>query len=136
MLTDRTARKGNPVILTTTNAIQGADVERHLGIVFGDSVVGVNLFRDFFASIRDIVGGRSRSYEKELGNARDTAMNALVAQAQAMGADAVIGLDIDYEAIGKGGSLLMVSASGTAVVFRRGAAGGVAPPPQGAPWGR
>ena len=124
------------MILTTTNAVQGADIDRHLGIVFGDSVVGVNIFRDFFAGIRDIVGGRSGSYEKELGKARDTAMNALVTQAQAMGADAVIGLDIDYEAIGKGGSLLMVSASGTAVLFRRGAPGAMAPPPPGSPWGR
>ena len=124
------------MLVTTTHNVEGRRVVEYKGLVAGEAILGANLFRDLFASIRDIVGGRSRSYEKELGNARDTAMNALVAQAQAMGADAVIGLDIDYEAIGKGGSLLMVSASGTAVVFRRGAAGGMAPPPQGAPWGR
>ena len=129
------------MIFSTTDRIEGAEVESYLGIVFGDAIVGVNVFRDMFASIRDIVGGRSGSYEKELTGARDSALSDLMARAQAMGADAVLGIDIDYETVGQNGSMLMVTASGTAVRLRRGGAAtagaatpGSAPGP-GSPWG-
>ncbi len=108
------------MIYSTTSTIQGREVERYLGIVFGDAVVGVNLVKDFFAGIRDLVGGRSGTYEKELGNARDVAMAALTEQAQSLGADAIVGIDIDYEVLGSNNGMLMVSASGTAVRLRPG----------------
>ncbi len=103
------------MIFTTTNSVAGREITAYLGIVFGDAVVGVNVVRDFFASIRDIVGGRSASYEKELAGARRTALENLLAEARELGADAVIGVDIDYEAMGKGGGMLMVTTTGTAV---------------------
>jgi len=103
------------MIYATTSSIQGREIEAYLGVVFGDAVLGVNVFKDFLGSIRDVIGGRSGTYERELANARDTAMTALTAQAQALGADAVIGIDIDYEVLGSNGGMLMVSASGTAV---------------------
>ncbi|HYF08459.1 MAG TPA: heavy metal-binding domain-containing protein [Acetobacteraceae bacterium] len=118
------------MILTTTSSVEGREVERHLGIVFGDAVLGVNVFKDFLGSMRDFVGGRSATYERELGNARDTALRTLVEQAQALGADAVIGLDLDYEVLGGNGGMLMVSASGTAVKLRS-----AAPGAQPRPWG-
>lgn len=108
------------MIFATTSTLQGREVEQYLGIVFGDAVLGVNLVKDFMAGIRDLVGGRSATYEKELGTARDTAMTALAAQAQALGADAVLGIDIDYEVLGSNNGMLMVSASGTAVRLKRG----------------
>lgn len=103
------------MIYATTSTIQGREVEAYLGVVFGDAVLGVNVFKDFMASIRDVVGGRSGTYERELANARDTAMTALTAQAQRLGADAILGIDIDYEVLGSNNGMLMVSASGTAV---------------------
>jgi len=103
------------MIYATTSSLQGREVEAYLGIVFGDAVSGVNLVKDFLAGIRDLVGGRSQTYERELGNARDAAMSALTAQAQALGADAIIGIDVDYEVLGSNNGMLMVSASGTAV---------------------
>lgn len=103
------------MIYATTSTIQGREVEAYLGVVFGDAVLGVNVFKDFFASIRDVVGGRSGTYERELGNARDTAMAALTEQARALGADAIIGIDIDYEVLGADNGMLMVCVSGTAV---------------------
>jgi uncharacterized protein YbjQ (UPF0145 family) len=114
------------MIFTTTSTIEGREIETYLGVVFGDAIVGVNVFRDMFASIRDIVGGRSGSYEKELTGARDAALSDLLARAQQTGADAVVGIDIDYETVGSNGSMLMVTASGTAVKLRPrpGAAGG------------
>jgi uncharacterized protein YbjQ (UPF0145 family) len=118
------------MIFTTTDRIEGHEVERYLGVVFGDAIVGVNVFRDMFASIRDIVGGRSGSYEKELGGARDAALSDLMAKAQALGAHAVIGIDVDYETVGQGGSMLMVTASGTAVTLK-----GRGTPGPGTPWG-
>ncbi|MCU0987985.1 MAG: heavy metal-binding domain-containing protein [Acetobacteraceae bacterium] len=87
------------------------------GIVFGDAIVGVNVIRDLFASIRDIVGGRSAAYEKELAAARQAALENLLAEASALGADAVVGVDVDYETVGQGGSMLMVTATGTAVTL-------------------
>ncbi len=108
------------MILTTTHSIEGARIEAYLGVVSGEAVLGANIFRDLFASIRDIVGGRSASYEKELRRAKDTALQELSERARELGADAVVGLDLDYEALAEG-SMLMVSASGTAVRLSKGA---------------
>jgi len=106
------------MILSTTATLQGRQVERYLGLVFGDAVLGVNVLKDIMGSVRDFIGGRSGTYERELGAARDAAMTNLVAQAQSIGADAVLGIDIDYEVLGGNGQMLMVSASGTAVALR------------------
>ena len=103
------------MILTTTQSIDGRPVREYLGIVTGEVISGANLVRDIFASVRDIVGGRSGAYEEVLERSRDEAMSELRARASAIGADAVIGIDIDYEILGKTGSMLMVSISGTAV---------------------
>lgn len=104
------------MILTTTESVEGRIVSSYLGIVSGDAVMGTNLFRDLFASIRNIVGGRSQAYEKELRTAKDAALDALAEEAEALGADAVVAIDLDYEAIGGDSStMLMVCANGTAV---------------------
>jgi uncharacterized protein YbjQ (UPF0145 family) len=103
------------MILTTTHSVEGRPVRDYLGIVTGEVIVGADLFKDLFASVRDIVGGRSGAYESTLADARAQAMDELAAEAKARGADAVIGIDLDYEVIGKTGSMLMVSATGTAV---------------------
>ena len=103
------------MIVSTTTALEGKPVREYLGIVTGEVIVGANIFKDLFAGIRDIVGGRSGSYESTLRDARQTAIAELTAEALALGADAVIGVDLDYEVLGQGGSMLMVSASGTAV---------------------
>jgi uncharacterized protein YbjQ (UPF0145 family) len=104
------------MILSTTNNIEGKKAVKYLGLVSGDAILGANIFRDFFASIRDIVGGRSAAYEKELRNAKDIALGEMREQAKNLGANAIVGIDIDYETIGTNASMLMVSASGTAVV--------------------
>jgi len=104
------------MILTTGTLIEGKKVIQYLGIVTGDAIVGANIFRDLFAGIRDIVGGRSAAYEKELARAREFAQKELIDKAQQLGANAVIGIDFDYETVGSGGSMLMVNMSGTAVV--------------------
>ncbi|OWY68633.1 hypothetical protein B7486_25020 [cyanobacterium TDX16] len=106
------------MILTTASLVGDQRVVQHLGIVSGEAILGANIFRDFFAGIRDIVGGRSAGYERSLREAKDTAMREMIQQAEALGANAVIGIDIDYETIGvgNGGSMLMVAVSGTAVV--------------------
>jgi uncharacterized protein YbjQ (UPF0145 family) len=101
----------------TTNTVEGKKVARYIGIVSGEAILGANIFRDFFAGIRDIVGGRSAAYEEELRKAKDIALAELTQQAQMAGGNAVIGVDLDYETIGANGSMLMVSASGTAVVL-------------------
>lgn len=101
------------MLLTTTNTIEGKRITHYYGIVSGETIIGANVFRDFFASIRDIVGGRSGSYEEVLREAKDTALCEMQEQAQSMGANAVIGIDLDYETVN--GSMLMVTASGTAV---------------------
>jgi len=106
------------MILSTTPTIQGREVERYMGIVFGDAVLGVNAVKDLLGSLRDFIGGRSGTYERELGRARDAAMQGLLAQAQELGADAVIGIDFDYEVLGANSGMLMVSASGTAVALK------------------
>jgi uncharacterized protein YbjQ (UPF0145 family) len=103
------------MILTTTSTVEGHSVTRYHGIVTAEVIIGANIFRDLFAGIRDIVGGRSGSYERPLKEARKTALDELVDEARALGANGVIGIDFDYEVIGQGGSMLMVSASGTAV---------------------
>lgn len=104
------------MILSTTPELQGRAIREYRGIVVGEAILGANIFRDLFASIRDIVGGRSGSYEKVLSSARDEAFHDLEARAQALGANAVVGIDIDYETVGGNGSMLMVTVSGTAVV--------------------
>ncbi len=104
------------MISTTTAVLEGQPVQRYLGIVTGEVIVGANIFRDLFAGIRDIVGGRSGSYETVLADARRQAISEMEAEAQKLGGNAVIGVDIDYEVIGANGSMLMVSTSGTAVV--------------------
>ena len=104
------------MILSTTNNIEGRKAVRYLGLVSGDAILGANIFRDFFASIRDIVGGRAAAYEAELRKAKEIALDEMRQQAKNLGANAIIGIDIDYETIGANGSMLMVSASGTAVV--------------------
>ena len=107
------------MIITTTDAAPGREVHEILGVCAGEAILGVNIFRDFFAGIRDIVGGRSGGYQKSLREARDHAMKDMIEEARAMGADAIIGLDIDYEAIGgQTNSMLMVSCNGTAVRLR------------------
>ena len=104
------------MILSTTNSIEGKKVVKYLGLVSGDAILGANIFRDFFASIRDIVGGRSAAYEKELRKAKDIAIGEMREQAKNLGANAIVGIDIDYETIGTNSSMLMVSANGTAMV--------------------
>jgi uncharacterized protein YbjQ (UPF0145 family) len=107
------------LIVTTTEHVPGKTVTRQLGLVSGEAILGANIFKDMFASIRDIVGGRAAAYEKELRTARDVAINEMLEEASSLGANAVIGVDLDYESLqmGSGGGMLMVSASGTAVVL-------------------
>ena len=104
------------MIVTTTNTIEGKKIKEYHGIVTGETIIGANIFKDFFASIRDVVGGRSGSYEKVLREAKDTAIKEMKEMALVLGADAVIGVDLDYETISNKG-MLMVTASGTAVTF-------------------
>lgn len=107
------------MLMTTTSTLEGRRIGRYLGVVTGEAILGANIFRDFFAGIRDIVGGRSGSYEKVLRDAKETAMREMADEARRLGANAVIGIDLDYETVqvGNGGGMLMVSASGTAVVI-------------------
>ena len=105
------------MILSTTPQIEGHTIREYKGIVTGETIIGANVFRDFMAGIRDIVGGRSASYEKVLAEAKDTSMQEMMQRAQALGANAIVGIDIDYETIGANGSMLMVTTSGTAVVI-------------------
>ena len=103
------------MILTTTPTVEGRTISDYKGVVFGEVISGVNFLRDIAASIRNIVGGRSGSYEEELIQARTQAMNEMSDRARALGADAVVGIDIDYEVLGQDNGMLMVTASGTAV---------------------
>ncbi len=105
------------MLVTTTALIDGHKITEYHGLVVGEAVMGANIFRDLFANIRDIVGGRSGSYEKELRNARNLAMEEIIEQAAEMGANAIVGIDLDYETVGQNGSMLMVTASGTAVSY-------------------
>ena len=102
--------------LTTTPSMEGRKITRYCGIVAGEAVLGANVYKDMFASVRDIVGGRSGTYEKELRKARQIALDELCEQASELGANAVVGIDLDYEVLGEKNGMLMVSASGTAVV--------------------
>ena len=104
------------MLVTTTSTLQDKRIVRYLGIVSGETIIGANVFRDFFAGLRDIVGGRSGSYEEVLRQAKETALKEMQQQAMTMGANAVIGVDLDYETVGSSSSMLMVTASGTAVV--------------------
>lgn len=100
------------MIVTTTPSVEGQKIARYHGIVTGEAILGANIFRDLFAQVRDIVGGRSAAYELELGRARETALHEMEERAATMGANAIVGVDLDYEVIN---NMLMVSASGTAV---------------------
>ncbi|AFJ47630.1 heavy metal-binding domain-containing protein [Shimwellia blattae] len=103
---------------STTPSLEGHTIVEYCGVVTGEAILGANIFKDFFAGVRDIVGGRSGAYEKELRKAREIAFRELEEQAKDLGADAVVGIDIDYETVGKEGSMLMVSVTGTAVKTR------------------
>jgi uncharacterized protein YbjQ (UPF0145 family) len=103
------------MLLTTTPSIEGRSIVEYKAIVTGETIIGANIFKDFLAGIRDIVGGRSGSYERVLREAKDTAMSEMIDRARRYGADAIVGIDLDYETVGKNGGMLMVSASGTAV---------------------
>jgi len=106
------------MIVTTTDNVEGKTVTEYCGIVSGEAIMGANLFKDFFAGIRDVVGGRSGAYEKEFRKAKEAAMEDMIEEAKAMGADAVVAIDLDYEVIGGDQkTMLMVSANGTAVKF-------------------
>lgn len=105
------------MIVSTTHSIEGRKITRYCGIVAGEAILGANLFKDLFAGIRDMVGGRSATYERELTRARDIALKELEEKAVEAGANAVVGVDIDYEVLGERNGMLMVSASGTAVVI-------------------
>ena len=105
------------MLLSTTSVIDGKQIVKYHGLVTGEAILGANIFRDLFAGIRDIVGGRSAAYESELRKAKEIAIQEMTEQAQAFGANAIIGIDLDYETVGQGGSMVMVSASGTAVTY-------------------
>jgi uncharacterized protein YbjQ (UPF0145 family) len=104
------------MLMSTTSVLEGKPVSRYLGVVTGEAIIGANIFRDLFAGVRDIVGGRSATYERGLAEAREVALKEMSERAQTMGANAVIGIDIDYEVLGQNNGMLMVSVSGTAVV--------------------
>jgi len=105
------------MILTTTPQIEGKTIREYKGVVTGETIIGANFFKDFLAGIRDIVGGRSGSYEKVLREAKDTSLEEMQERAKKLGANAIVGIDIDYETVGQGSSMLMVATSGTAVVI-------------------
>ena len=105
------------MLISTTPTIEGRPIQSYKGVVTGETIIGANLFKDFLAGIRDIIGGRSGSYERVLREAKDTALAEMQQRAQEMGANAIVGVDIDYETIGQNGSMLMVAVSGTAVVI-------------------
>lgn len=110
----------SPMLISTTPTLEGHRIERYLGLVGGDAVLGANLFRDLFAGIRDLVGGRAGSYEKVLRSAKREAIEDMLEEARKLGANAVVGVDLDYETVGERGSMLMVSVSGTAVIVQTG----------------
>lgn len=106
------------MLKTTTSTVDGKPIAQYLDIVVGEAILGANIFKDLFASIRDIVGGRSGAYEREMGNARKIAFQEMEKAARELGADGIVGIDIDYEVVGQQGGMMMVSVSGTAVRFR------------------
>jgi uncharacterized protein YbjQ (UPF0145 family) len=105
------------MIITTTPTIEGQIIKEYKGLVTGETIIGANIFRDIFASIRDIVGGRSHAYEEVLREAKDTAVREMMTEASALGANAIVGIDLDYETLGSANGMLMVTASGTAVII-------------------
>lgn len=105
------------MLLSTTSTLDGRRIVKYLGIVSGEAIMGANILRDFMAGIRDIIGGRSAAYEQSLREAKDIAMQEMIEQARAMGANGVIGVDLDYENIGTNGGMMMVTAAGTAIVW-------------------
>ena len=107
------------ILAVTTPNIEGTRIVRYLGIVSGEAILGANIFRDFFAGIRDIIGGRSGAYEEELRKAKMIAIEEMVQQARDAGANAVVAVDLDYETLGQDGGKLMVTAAGTAIVYER-----------------
>jgi uncharacterized protein YbjQ (UPF0145 family) len=119
------------MLITTTPSLEGRPIQRYLGPVHGEAILGANIFRDLLASVRDVVGGRARAYEKALQQARQEAMEELARRAELLGADAVVGLQLDTEVLGQSGGMLMVCAVGTAVQLAAGAdrALGLPPPP-------
>lgn len=107
------------MIITTTQTVEGAKIIRYLGVITGEAILGANIFRDMFAAVRDVVGGRSASYERELAKAREIALAELEDWADELGANAVVGVDLDYESFGQTSGMMMVSATGTAVVIEK-----------------
>ena len=105
------------MILTTTPTVEGKTIRDYHGLVTGEAIIGTNIFRDFFANVRDVVGGRSAAYERELKKARELAIDEIEAAARELGANAVVGIDLDYEVVGSDGSMMMVSVNGTAVTL-------------------
>ena len=105
------------MVLSTTPTIEGSPIRESKGIVTGETIIGANVFKDFMAGLRDFFGGRSGTYEKVLAEAKDTSLSEMAERARQMGANAVVGIDLDYETIGQGNSMLMVTCSGTAVVI-------------------
>ena len=105
------------MLKTTTHTIQGHQITDYLGVVVGEAILGANVIKDFFGSVRDIVGGRSGAYEDEMANARKIAFEEMEKHAESLGANAIVGIDIDYEVVGEKGAMMMVSVSGTAVHY-------------------
>jgi uncharacterized protein YbjQ (UPF0145 family) len=105
------------MIVTTTNTVEGYSITSYLGIVTGETILGAYVFKDFMAGLSDVFGGRSKAYETSLHEARNTALSEMMERASALGANAIIGVDLDYETVGQNGSMLMVNASGTAVIL-------------------
>ena len=106
------------MLTTTTNAIEGKTITQYYGVVSGETIIGANIIKDFFAGIRDIIGGRSGSYEKIIRQAKEAALQEMCENAAALGANAVIGIDLDFETVGDTNSMLMVIATGTAVKYQ------------------
>lgn len=106
------------MMMTTTSTLEGIKIVKYLGIVSGETIIGANILRDFMASITDIVGGRSAAYERSLVEAKQIAMQEMEEQARALGANAIIGIDLDFETVGQSGGMLMVTAAGTAVLIQ------------------
>lgn len=106
------------MLKTTTSVVQGREIADYLDIVVGEAILGANIFKDIFGAVRDIVGGRSGAYEREMGKARELAFSEMEDKARKLGADGIVGVDIDYEVVGSKGGMMMVSVSGTAVKFR------------------
>jgi len=106
------------MLLTTTNVLEGKEIIQYYGIVSGETIIGANVFKDIFAGIRDIVGGRAGAYESVLREAKDLALKEMSEQAVRLGANAIIGIDLDYETVGSSGSMLMVTAAGTAILYK------------------